>query len=362
MKVHLENFSWMKVVRFLVVFVIFVSNINLIKAQQGCTDPQANNFDEAAMQNDGSCLYDDTDYTPICLSIFQEELNECSGLQYIDNKLYAINDGGGGPQILEIDSTNGLIVRSIWVENSINIDWEDMTHDDDFLYIGDFGNNFGIRTDLKIYKIPKSELGSDTVNAEEITFSYADQVDFTPQNRNNDYDCEALFAFGDSLYLFSKNWVDNKTRMYVLPKSGNNISVEPTNVLVRAQIEGLTFQSDDEGFIGGEDFSFVEGKLSHFKTLQWIENPSANNNFVPEELLHLYPNPFNKELLVDVKTEGLKIKKIELYNAVGKRMKRKRKNLKKRIRFSGDKLESGLYVLRIFTKNNGVIVRKVVKL
>ena len=147
-----------------------------------------------------------------------------------------------------------------------------------------------------------------------------------------------------------------------IPFSGNKRKIKLGSVALRSQIEGLTFQSNDEGFIGGEDIVFIEGKLTHYKILQWIENPSATNNFVANDLLHLYPNPFDKELLVDVKTEGLKIKKIELYNSLGKRVKRKKKNLKKRIRFDGEKLESGLYVMRIFTKKNGVFVRKVIRL
>lgn len=417
MKVHIEyiNSSFFRVN--LLCLLVFTIGVNIAMAQRGCTDPQANNYDEAAFENDGTCLYDETDYTPICLSIFEDELDECSGIQFIDNKLYAINDGGGGPQVFEIDTTNGRILRSIWIDGTSNIDWEDLAFDGDYLYIGDFGNNLGNRRNLRIIKVPKSQLDSDTVTSEELTFSYADQTDFTPQNRDNDYDCEAFFAFGDSLYLFSKNWVDEKTRLYVLPKSGSNISVSPAaefevngqitaadisadgkqilllgyteqgntfmwllfdyqdfnpfsgnkrkiklgSVVVRAQIESLAFQNNEEGFIGGEDFTFVEGKLSHFKISQWIKNPSATNNYSADDLLHLYPNPFDEELSIDVKTDGLKIKKIELYNSLGKRVMRKRKNLKKRIRINGKKLDSGLYVMRIFTKKNGVIVKKIIR-
>lgn len=418
MKIHIKKIAKTNKWVVLTCFMLLAFAIDTTEAQRGCTDPQAINYDKTAVENDGSCIYLETNYTPICLSVFEDELNECSGLQFLGHKLFAINDGGNGPQVFEIDSMNGQIKRSIWIDGTTNVDWEDLTADDDFLYIGDFGNNLGTRRNLKIIKVPKSELGSDTASAEEITFSYADQVDFTPQNRNNDYDCEAFFAYGDSLYLFSKNWVDEKTRLYVLPKSGDNISVNPIaefdvngqitaadisddgkqilllgyteqgntfmwllfdyqdfspfsgnkrkiklgSVIVRAQIEALAFQSNDEGFIGGEDFSVIEGKFTHFKISQWINNPSSTNNFAAADLLHLYPNPFEEELLVDVKTDGLKIKKIELYNSLGKRVIRKRKNLKKRIRINGNKLESGLYVMRIFTKKSGVIVRKVVRL
>jgi hypothetical protein len=77
-----------------------------------------------------------------------------------------------------------------------------------------------IGTDLKIYRIAKKDVtAKDTVTATIIHFSYNDQTDFTPKGANNtNFDCEAMIAYGDSLFLFSKDWVDNKTRLYKLPK------------------------------------------------------------------------------------------------------------------------------------------------
>lgn len=395
-----------------------LGNIIQLSAQEGCTDPQAENYSPAAAENDGSCTYSETNYNPLCISIFPEEIKECSGLEFFDNQLYAINDSGDGTVVYQIDSTNARVIRRIWIGNTTNVDWEELTSDEDYLYIGDFGNNFGTRRDLKIIKVPKNELLRDTTTSEEITFRYADQTDFTPRSRDNDHDCEAFFAYKDRLYLFSKNWVDGKTRMYFLPKTPGDytltpqaefdvngqitaadISVDGKNILLlgytetanifmwllfdyqefmpfsgnkrriklgtflsRSQTEALTFQDTTEGFIGGENVSFVRGKLSHFKISEWIENPKiATNDLKPEDQLHLFPNPFKDELLVDAKTNDLNIRRIELYTIDGKRVKRKRKNLRKRIRIDGSNLTKGFYILKIYTKKNGVIVRKVVK-
>ena len=340
----------------LVVLVSFMVRVPSARAQLGCTDPQAENFDPNNVENDGSCTYVSTDYTPLCISIFPETISECSGLQIIDNQLYAINDSGDGTIIYQIDSTNASIIRTIHIANTTNVDWEELAADENFLFVGDFGNNFGNRRDLKIIRIPIEQLENDTAFAEEITFRYADQIDFTPRNRDNDYDCEALFAFGDSLYMFSKNWVDNQTRMYVLPKTIGDYTISPQNefnvngqitaadissngknilllgytesannfmwllfdfkqflpfsgnkrrirlgsFLNRSQLEGLTFQDSTEGFIGGETISIINGKFSHFKISEWIENPTVSvGRELIESQLHLFPNPFNEELLID---------------------------------------------------------------
>ena len=83
------------------------------------------------------------------------------------------------------------------------------------------GNNEnGNRTDLKIYRIKKSDVKKKTtITASVINYSYEDQTDFTATGSNHtDFDCEALIAYGDSLFLFSKDWVNNETRLYKLPK------------------------------------------------------------------------------------------------------------------------------------------------
>jgi hypothetical protein len=107
------------------------------------------------------------------------------------------------------------------VENATNVDWEDLCLDNNFVYIGDFGNNSGSRTDLKIYRISIEvylNTDNETVQAEEIQFFYEDQIDFTPSTFSTNFDAEAMVAIGDSLYIFTKNWGDMQSGIYALPK------------------------------------------------------------------------------------------------------------------------------------------------
>ncbi len=159
-------------------------------------------------------------YKPWLIAKLPATLNETSGLVFFNGMLWTINDGGNPAEIYQVDTISGEVLRAVVVGNAVNTDWESITQDDSGIYIGDFGNNSGNRTDLRILKIAKAELlntSDDTVSARFIYFSYPDQVDFTSALNQNNFDCEAFFFHNDSLHLFSKNWTDLKTRHYILP-------------------------------------------------------------------------------------------------------------------------------------------------
>lgn len=144
-------------------------------------------------------------------------VKESSGLIKVDNKLWTFNDSGGKAALYQIDERSGRIVKTFNIQNASNVDWEDIAYDDNYVYIGDFGNNRGNRRDLKVYKIPRASLRtSKRARAEIIHFSYSDQKDFQSKPQHNNYDCEAMIAYHGKLYLFSKNWQNQKSRLYEL--------------------------------------------------------------------------------------------------------------------------------------------------
>ena len=211
----------------------------IIFGQFGCTDSQATNFNASASINDGSCLYNPTNYSLNLVANLVDTLSENSGLVWAAGKLYTFNDSGSGTKVYEV-TANGTIIRTIHIANSTNVDWEAMTSDSTYFYLGDFGNNNGNRTDLCIYRLLKSEVTNnalDTVAAEKMNFSWADQLDFTSAYNANDFDCEAFYATEDSLFLFSKNWVDLKTKCYSLP----NYWIDTLNATLNSQfdVDGL---------------------------------------------------------------------------------------------------------------------------
>lgn len=189
------------------------------RAQSNCPDPQATNYNPAATGNDGSCQYAVTTAALPLKTKLADEVPESSGLLYTGGQLWTFNDSGNAPVLFRVDSTDGHVVQRVRLTNVANVDWEDITADAQYVYVGDFGNNNGDRRDLRVLRVPKAALGptADTASARAISFTYPDQTDFTPRTNRHNFDCEAFFFANDSLHLFTKDWVDLQTRYYTLP-------------------------------------------------------------------------------------------------------------------------------------------------
>ena len=147
-------------------------------------------------------------------------MTESSGLLFLNGTLITHGDSGNPPALYEIDTITGLPSRTVYIGNATNVDWEDITADFTHIFIGDFGNNQGTRQNLRIYKISQADYwASDTVFADTINFSYANQSSFTPAPFQTNFDCEAMAWLNDSLFLFTKQWGgQGGCRVYGLPK------------------------------------------------------------------------------------------------------------------------------------------------
>jgi hypothetical protein len=236
-------------IRITSLLLIFLCNHSKIYAQvYGCPDPAANNYNNVVTVNDGSCTYNNVSINATLNCNLNTAVNETSGLLWWNKQVFTHNDSGGQPDLYIINKSTGDTLKTIAITNATNVDWEDITQDDTYIYIGDFGNNAkGNRTDLKIYKVKKSDAKNKvSVTAAVINFSYSDQTDFTPKADNKtNFDCEALVAYGDSLFLFSKDWADNKTRLYKLPKTPGTFSALKIDELnVQGLITGATIIPD----------------------------------------------------------------------------------------------------------------------
>src|SRR5829696_8266124 len=173
----------------------------------GCKDPAASNFNPLATITDNSCVYVTTSYTPTVRTNLNSTLAETSGVQWAGNSLWSFNDGGGAAAIYRVDTVTGAILQTVNLEGATNMDWEDIGFDGTDFYIGDFGNNFGGRTDLKIYKFPffaiPDPIGYSTVtipssDIKVINFSYSDQIPVvaTVDANKTKFDCEAMIVDG----------------------------------------------------------------------------------------------------------------------------------------------------------------------
>jgi len=146
------------------------------------------------------------------------QLTEVSGM-YIesDEHWWWHNDSGDQP-ILYRTNSEGNQLKEVVLTGARNVDWEDMTHDDNGnIYIGDFGNNTNRRKDLRIYIYNSFKETLDSIE-----YSYPDQTLFPPKEADRNFDMEAFFWMNDSLHLFSKNKMGKGNyycKHYIIPSN-----------------------------------------------------------------------------------------------------------------------------------------------
>lgn len=220
-------------------------------------------------------------------------LNEDSGIIYWKNMLWSFNDSGGKNQVYGCDARTGKIIITLQLNNVCNTDWEDIAQDENYIYIGETGNNFGSRLDLQIFMLNKKEISSapyQEVDVSRINFRYADQTIFGQGLKMHNFDCEALFAFNDSLYLFTKNWVDYKTKAYVMPAIEGDYILTPIDSFnVQGLITGADINENGEfALIGYQDY----------KSFAWTFQKTKNRLFDHATYIDL-------TMLVNAQTEGI---------------------------------------------------------
>lgn len=189
------------------------------------------------------------------------QVNETSGLLYVNDRIITHNDSGDDAKLYELNPSNGQIERTIVIANATNVDWEDLAKDEDYIYIGDIGNNSGNRTDLKIYKISIADfLNQNSVTAAIISFEYEDQSEFTPLPNANNFDAEALLDYGDDLLIFTKNWQNFQTNVYKVSKTpGAHSASKVSTGNVGGLITGASVAeaNDDLFFLCGYDATAI---------------------------------------------------------------------------------------------------------
>ncbi|WP_299122629.1 T9SS type A sorting domain-containing protein [uncultured Winogradskyella sp.] len=178
-------------------------------------------------------------------------VNETSGLLYLNDTLITHNDTENTNELFDIDTNTGSVTRTVTVTNATNSDWEDLTHDGTYIYIGDFGNYQGHRTDLKVYRIAIADyFASTSVTADIINFSYSNQTDFTPSPLATNFDAEGLIHYNNKLYVFTKNWLNGDTNIYELPKTPGTHSISAIDTIsAQGLISGASYNVLDNSIV-----------------------------------------------------------------------------------------------------------------
>jgi hypothetical protein len=241
----MKNFYFARTMLLQGLLLIFVVQLN---AQiPGCTDVLATNYNPSASLNDGSCTYAAASVAPSNSEDLPSIVNENSGLILWNNSIWTHNDDTD-IDLYELNPNDVNNYNSYELTGTTNVDWEEIAQDEDYVYVGDFGNNAnGNRTDLKILRLEKNSLLQNNPVIDTIAFSYDLQTDFTPTGGNNtNFDCEAFVVSANQIYFFTKEWISGKTSLYTLPKQpGTHVATYQGELDVEGLITGSTYLEEE---------------------------------------------------------------------------------------------------------------------
>lgn len=173
------------------------------------------------------------------------KIDEGSGLTAWNGTLWTHNDSGT-QTLFALDSLSYTILKEYELPVK-NIDWEEITQDSRFLYIGNFGNNVGNRKVLPIYRISKEKLVQHQVVLDTITFEWPKTADSGILKQIN-FDCEAMIVVNDTLLLFTKEYKERRgSRIFRFPATPkHHIAEYVTKLKTRTLITGATYSPESK--------------------------------------------------------------------------------------------------------------------
>lgn len=338
------------------------------------------------------------------VTVLNDDLNETSGLIWIEDRLISHNDSGDDHFLYEVDTLTGEISRQVVVVNAASSDWEDICADENYIYIGDFGNNAGTRTDLRIYRVSIDSYLSavnDTVYCDTILFNYSDQLSFEPATYTTNFDAEALIAYNDSLYIFTKNWGNYRTNIYSLPKSPGTYSISKIDSIdTEGLVTGAVYNPESEeiiltGYTIFDPFIYYISEFSgnHFSDgsnvrvapsfegsiqIEGIAGFNAHQYYVSSEkmgadasILHrltltdfagisvkdateilVYPNPISHVLTI----KNTDVKEVNIFTTKGELVLTSNQNS-----INTEHLERGSYFVQVISNDDKTILLQIVK-
>ncbi|MCC5932789.1 MAG: hypothetical protein LAT75_03950 [Candidatus Cyclonatronum sp.] len=225
----------------------------------GCTDTAALNFDSSAVVNSGNCVYPRTVISHTRRARMVSRAYESSGLLYWQHKFWTQNDHAD-LNLYGFTFEEPLSVETVKLNGLQNIDWEEIVQDDNFLYVGDIGNNYGNRTNLLIYKIEKRSLQEEFLRYQVIRFRYEDQFYFGRRSRPGfGFDSEAFILKGEYIYLFTKEMHTLKTSVYRIPnQAGNHVARRVNGFNSKGMITGAMYLQEERLLaLVGYNFPFI---------------------------------------------------------------------------------------------------------
>ena len=168
------------------------------------------------------------------------ELQEVSGIvrdRTRDDAWWVINDSGCPAKLYRIGHDGEILKDDVnrfdlsvgfWIDDAVNVDWEDIAVRDDAVIAVDMGNNANKRRNLGLYiaKLPTAAANGRLELIEHLQVRYPDQKQFPAATF--EFDCESAFFIDGVLHFLTKHRVGQTwqykpgTKLYRLGERGEN--------------------------------------------------------------------------------------------------------------------------------------------
>lgn len=211
-------------------------------------------------------------------------MNEISGMSFdkTDSTIICINDGGNEPVIYKTKDARNFSSHKLTIEN---IDWEELSIDENNFYIADFGNNSLNRDTLKIFILDK-----DFKNSNE------NAINFVCNHQVAPFNFEAMFDIGDSLFLITKKQKSKYCYIFSLPKQKGTYNIAPfDSAKIKGKITGADYDENLKRLV-------LVGYKNYFPFIIIKENANSQNAI---------KKPYRKKLFISkpaLQTEAVAIK------------------------------------------------------
>ena len=215
-------------------------------------------------------------------------LREISGVTPAQREDYywVHNDSGDRPTIYALALT-GRLVATVDVYGAFALDWEDIASapaaDDGarLLYIADTGNNFRLRSELALYRIPEPLLGKPRrkpdgdphPSGERRRSAPAERFRFRYESGRRDCEALAISPRGDAAYLFSKGDATEVFRLK-LGEPGEEVHVaRQVAKLGVSQVTAASLSAVRSGFLLVSKRSILEFRGGAGSPEEWLGKP-----------------------------------------------------------------------------------------
>ncbi len=199
-------------------------------------------------------------------------LSEASGLvrsHYNSNFIWTHNDGGNMEELFLVDTEDASLKQRYFIQNSSNLDWEDISvyysSGFSYLYVGDVGDNFGIRNGYSLYAFEEPSYDSAHSNPSIIPR----RIDFVyPDWQKN---CEAIMVdpLSGDLIFATKGF--SKTEIFIANAFQLNSAV---GEIILKKIGELPLKNVTAGDIS-QDGKFISLR-TYNDLILWVRDPGES--------------------------------------------------------------------------------------